>query len=66
MRVIDPPAVPLAASIAPNPLNTSGVLRFKTTRLGPARMRVFDVRGRLVRTLLDVPMLPAGVHRRAG
>ncbi|MGE5176820.1 MAG: FG-GAP-like repeat-containing protein [Hyphomicrobiales bacterium] len=38
-------------------------LLFRTRREGPARVRVFDTRGRLVRTVLDEPALAAGPHR---
>jgi hypothetical protein len=63
VRVIDPPQGTLMASLAPNPLNPIGTLRFTTARPGPARVRVFDTRGRWVRTLLDDRMLPAGAHQ---
>lgn len=38
-------------------------LLFRTRRAGPARVRLYDVRGRLVGTLLDEATLPAGAHR---
>jgi hypothetical protein len=50
-----------AASIAPNPLNPSGTLSFRSERSGMVRVRVFDTAGRLVRTVVDAP-LPAGPH----
>lgn len=62
VRVIDPPNGALAASLAPNPLNPSAILRFTTARSGAARVRLFDARGRWVRTLLDERDLPAGPH----
>jgi hypothetical protein len=52
----------LAASIAPNPLRTTGQLQFVTSRPGALRVRLFDVHGRLVRTLLDEQQRPAGYH----
>lgn len=62
VRVIDPAREALKASLAPNPLNPMGTLRFTTARSGPARVRVFDARGRWVRTLLDDRALRAGEH----
>jgi hypothetical protein len=43
----------LAASVSPNPLNPEGVLSFATSRAGRVHVAVFDLNGRLVRTLLD-------------
>lgn len=51
-----------AASFAPNPLNPTSKLSFATTREGYARVRIFDLHGRLVRTLLDTPHLATGPH----
>jgi len=48
-----------AASFTPMSPNGSSMLRFATTRNGSIRVRVFDVRGRLVRTI-------AGADRPAG
>jgi len=47
---------------APNPLNPQSKLSFTTDREGPARALLFDIHGRLVRTLLDQGRLPAGTH----
>jgi hypothetical protein len=52
----------LAARIAPNPMNPEGVLSFRTTRDGFVRVRLYDLRGRLVRTLLDKALVPAGAQ----
>ncbi len=52
----------LAATVTPNPLQPSGQLQFTTARPGALRVRLFDVRGRLVRTLLDDPGAGAGSH----
>jgi hypothetical protein len=38
------------------------VLIFATSRPGPLRVALYDVAGRRVRTLLDDPGAPAGVH----
>ncbi len=63
VRVFDPPAPPLAVSVSPNPLNPSGTISFEVGAPAPARVDVFDVRGRLVRTLLRSPGLATGWHR---
>jgi PKD repeat protein len=51
-----------AASVAPNPLNPEATLSFVTNRPGYARVGVYSVDGRLVRTLLDESELAAGEH----
>jgi flagellar hook assembly protein FlgD len=38
------------------------VLTFVTSRAGPVRVQIFDIRGRLVRTLHDRTWIPAGYH----
>jgi len=60
VRVIDPGGGG-PSSVAPNPLNPSGVLTFTTVRPGPVRVTIFDLQGRRVRTLMETP-LPAGEH----
>ncbi len=45
----------------PNPFNPATTLPFTLYASGAVRLRVFDLRGRLVRTLLDAS-LPAGAH----
>ena len=52
----------LAAAISPNPLNPRATLRFSTSRSGAVKVRMYDLHGRVVRTLLQRPMLPAGNH----
>ena len=52
----------LQASIAPNPLNPKATLTFTTSRSGALRVDLFDVQGRLVRTLMDEPSSAAGYH----
>ncbi|HYQ88059.1 MAG TPA: FlgD immunoglobulin-like domain containing protein, partial [Candidatus Binatia bacterium] len=47
---------------APNPLNPQSKLSFTTEREGPARALLFDIHGRLVRTILDKTRLPVGTH----
>lgn len=51
-----------AASIYPNPLNPSAVLTFSTARAGAAKVQLFDMHGRLIRTLLDDATTTAGYH----
>jgi len=53
----------LAASISPNPLSPNSALEFTTGSPGFVTVRLFDVRGRLVATLLDERSVPAGPHR---
>jgi len=52
----------VAAVLYPNPLNPGGTLSFSTHQQGPAHVSVFDLQGRLVRTLLDFESTPAGYH----
>lgn len=47
----------------PNPFNPSTTIAFTLPAPGPARLELFDIRGRLVRTLLD-GRLEAGRHTR--
>jgi len=49
---------------APNPFSRSTVVRFGLSRPGRATLRIFDLRGRLVRTLVD-EVLAAGRHEVA-
>ncbi len=56
------PDVGLSVLMAPNPLHPIGMLSFVTTRVGAARLSLFDARGRRVRTLLDTGWLPTGYH----
>ena len=45
----------------PNPFNPQTTLRYETGRSGPVRIDIYDLQGRLIRTLLD-ETLPAGVY----
>jgi len=49
-------------SLAPNPLNPSAILTVVTASPGPLRVRVYDVRGRLLGILADERVAPAGAH----
>ncbi|HET7497210.1 MAG TPA: PKD domain-containing protein, partial [Candidatus Eisenbacteria bacterium] len=55
----------LGVAVAPNPLNPTAVLTFRTTRPGPARAVLFDVAGRTVRVALDQPRVDPGYHEVA-
>lgn len=48
-----PVARALAASAYPNPFNPRTTIRFDLQAAGPVRLSVYDVAGRLVRTLVD-------------
>lgn len=52
------------AQAAPNPFNPATELRFTVAGAGRVTLRIYDQRGRLVRSLVDEP-LPAGEHRAA-
>ncbi|MEK7315998.1 MAG: PKD domain-containing protein [Candidatus Eisenbacteria bacterium] len=52
----------LAATISPNPLNPFARLTFATTKGGAVRVELFDLNGRLVRTVLDERQVAAGYH----
>ncbi|MBD3220725.1 hypothetical protein GF314_05745 [bacterium] len=60
----DVPGVVTLAAASPNPFNPRTTLAFSLPRAGHARLTVHDVRGRLVRTLVD-GALDAGHHRVA-
>ncbi|HET9252784.1 MAG TPA: putative Ig domain-containing protein [Candidatus Eisenbacteria bacterium] len=49
------------ARVSPNPINPSAVLSFGTTREGAVKIHLYDLAGRLVRTLYDGSM-PAGAN----
>jgi PKD repeat protein len=53
----------LSAAISPNPLSPNSTLEFTTATSGFATARLFDIRGRLVATLLNERSVPAGSHR---
>lgn len=62
------PVIPLAGRSlmleqnAPNPFNPLTTIRFDLPGGGPVRLSVYDVAGRLIRTLVDT-VLPAGNHQ---
>ncbi len=53
---------PLSATVSPNPLNPDAKLSFLTLKPGPVKVSVFDPGGRLVRTLRNEAVSPAGYH----
>ncbi len=50
------------ARIYPNPSNPAATLTFQTEKAGAVRVRLFDLHGRLIRTVFEEPLLNAGVH----
>ncbi|MBE0565188.1 MAG: immune inhibitor A [Krumholzibacteria bacterium] len=54
----------LAVAAWPNPFNPATTVSFTVPRDGPVDLRIYDLRGRLVRTLAAEPFA-AGVHRRS-
>lgn len=60
----DAPAPDLALAIAPNPVRGTAYMSFALPQAGPARLRVFDLQGRVVATIAD-GVLPAGRHQVA-
>lgn len=61
-QVNDPHEGRPAVSIAPNPLNPSGLLTFTISKPGHVSVKIYDVRGRLVRTLIERRPMSAGTH----
>lgn len=50
-------------SVSPNPMNPAATLKFTLGAPGPLHVRLFDARGRLVRTLADESQAAAGERR---
>jgi hypothetical protein len=51
-----------ASAVSPNPLNPEATLTYTTSRVGPVRIEMFDIQGRLVRSLVDTAAMTAGTH----
>src|SRR5205814_7390530 len=47
---------------SPNPLNPQAPLTWTTSRAGSVGIEMFDIQGRLVRRLVDEPVMAAGAH----
>lgn len=56
-----PRTAPTIETVSPNPFNPATSIAFSSGRAGTVRLEIFDLGGRLVRTLLD-DVLPAGRH----
>jgi len=41
---------------SPNPFGTASRVSFRTPRTGPVRLGIYDIQGRLVRTLVDAEL----------
>ncbi|MCB1181957.1 hypothetical protein KDM41_00850 [bacterium] len=50
------------AAVSPNPFNPRTTIRFATDRDGPVRVAVYDLRGHLVRTLVDAHLAAGRDH----
>ncbi|HKW50121.1 MAG TPA: PKD domain-containing protein, partial [Candidatus Eisenbacteria bacterium] len=46
---------PAPAAVYPNPFNPEGTLTFSTSQPGRVMVRLFDIHGRLVRTMMEEP-----------
>jgi len=55
-------ASPVEASVSPNPLNPQTKLSFETTKPGLVKVDMFDLQGRLVRTIQSATIMNAGIH----
>lgn len=53
-----PPAPGLLGQNRPNPFTRRTLIPYRVTQAGPVTLRVFDLQGRRVTTLLDAPRLP--------
>jgi len=58
------PALPALHAVQPNPFNPRTTVRFDLPIAGPVRLAVYDVAGRLIRTLVDADQ-PSGTHAAA-
>ena len=55
-------AFALDAAVAPNPLNPQTKLYFETSKPGVVKVEMFDLSGRLVRTIQGASWMEAGAH----
>ena len=56
--------MPALHAVQPNPFNPRTTVRFDLPIAGPVRLAVYDVAGRLIRTLVDADQ-PSGTHAAA-
>lgn len=56
------PGLRFRIQVSPNPANPETKFLVTTTRPGPVRVTVYDLQGRLVRSLTGAGALPAGSH----
>jgi hypothetical protein len=56
------PKGPRLSAAFPNPCNPRTEIRYELDRPGPVRLHVIDLRGRLVRSLVDESSAPQGVR----
>jgi len=54
---------PTRATVTPNPLNPQGTLTFSLATPGSVTVRLYDLGGRSVRTVVNAERFPTGVHR---
>lgn len=59
---VSKPADAAAASVSPNPLNPEGTLTFFMSKPGLVRVKLYDLNGRLIRTLMEDSDAAAGYH----
>jgi len=53
-------ALKVVRRVCPNPMNPEAVISLTTTAPGFLRVRIYDLNGRLMRTVLDEANYPAG------
>ena len=61
---VAPPAF-VAPVVFPNPMLDRGSIRFTLSQRGPLKVEIFDLTGRVLRTLVDDPMVRPGQHEYA-
>jgi hypothetical protein len=64
VSVVNSSDIPDATSllVAPNPFRTGTVLFYRMAETGPLSIRIADMNGRNVTTLVDEAAVPAGIH----
>ena len=59
------PAAVVLGDAFPNPFNPTATIRFEIAKPAHVRLKIYDVRGVLVRTLVDGRTMTAGRHEEA-